>query len=217
MTENWQNLKEKDVFKQWKPLGIITGLDKESGVFDDSPLHDFIQNVYDDFGDELKRKITVSCADVNTGNYIVFNETSTDIPKSVVSSASIPFAFPHQVWEMPDGSQIVCMDGGTVYNTNLVSAVDRCREQVDHDEEITVDIVICDSAELESWENQNDAVNNFLRFSDLKNYHSKIADVYNFKQAFPKVNFRYYIEPSTPLPGGLAILDFNNQTNTFPM
>ena len=63
--------------------------------------------------------MTVSCVDVNTGNYHLMDETVDDIVKAVISSASIPFAFPNQKW--PDG--VICMDGGTVWNLNLVSAV----------------------------------------------------------------------------------------------
>lgn len=73
--------------------------------------------------------MTASCVDVNTGNYHLMNETSDNIVKVVVSSASIPFAFPTQEW--PDG--VVCMDGGTTWNLNLVSAIERCREIVDDD------------------------------------------------------------------------------------
>jgi hypothetical protein len=109
------------------------------------------------------------------------------------------------------------MDGGTVYNTNLVSAVNKCREMVDDDSEITMDIVVCDTAKIDSWGQQGNSINNFLRYRSIREYHSKVADIYDFKLAYPKVNFRYYLEPSTPLPGGLAILDFNNQTSTFPM
>jgi hypothetical protein len=178
-----------------------------------------LDGIFKDHDYELKRKITVSCADVNSGNYITFDETHENYAKMVVSSASIPFAFPHQIWEgeLPDGSNVVCMDGGTVYNTNLVSAVNKCRETVDDDSEITLDIVICDSAEIDTWEDEGNAINNFLRYRSIKEYHGKVADIYNFKMAYPKVNFRYYLEPSTPLPGGLAILNFNNQTSTFPM
>jgi hypothetical protein len=35
------------------------------------------------------------------------------------------------------------MDGGVAWGTNLVSAINRCKEQVDKDEEITMDIVVC--------------------------------------------------------------------------
>lgn len=86
------------MFTSWKPLGIVTGLTRESGVFDTTPLYNFLTTVFESFGNIIKRKFVVSCADVNTGNYITFNETVSDPAKAVLSSSSIPFAFPHQVW-----------------------------------------------------------------------------------------------------------------------
>ena len=72
-----------------------------------------------------------------------FNETNPDPIKAIISSASIPFAFPHQLWNESGAEDVVCMDGGTMYNENLVSAVTRCREQVEHDSQITIDIIVC--------------------------------------------------------------------------
>ena len=199
LSEKWQELKEDNVWIPWKPAGIITGVNKESGALDDSPLPKFIQSVWDEMGGVIKRKITVSCVDANTGAYHLFNETSADPIKAVVSSSSIPFVFPHQIWapntyDNPTPNNLTCMDGGTVYNTNLVSAVERCRETADKDEDITLDIVICDdNPALGPWEDTNDAMSNFLRYRSIRNYYDGLADVLKFKQAFPEVNFRYFI------------------------
>lgn len=174
---------------------------------------DFLRGVFEEFSYDIKRKITVSCVDVQDGSYHLFYENTTDIVKAITSSASIPAIFPHQVWS--DG--VVCMDGGTVWNTNLVSAVERCRELVDDDSKITMDIMVCDDNDLDAWTSQNNAVSNYLRFNGLKSYHTSIADIDEFSQAFPDVNFRYYITPTEPLPSGLGILNFDNTTSTFPM
>jgi hypothetical protein len=40
------------------------------------------------------------------------------------------------------------MDGGTVWNTNLESAVERCREMVDRDEDIIMDVIVCSNSKL---------------------------------------------------------------------
>jgi hypothetical protein len=88
---------------------------------------------------------------------------------------------------------------------------------VDDDSEIIIDIVNCFSNELDNWTDQGNAIGNFLRYKEIKDYYTQIGDIYKFKLAFPDINFRYYIEPSTTLPGGLAILNFNNETNTFPI
>ena len=132
----------------------------------------------------------VSCVDASSGAYHTFNESSTDTIKGVVSSASIPFVFPNQVWgpntyDNPSDKNLVCMDGGTVYNTNLVSAVERCRETADKDEDITLDIIICDdNPDLGRWEDTNDALSNFLRYRSIRNYYNGLADIYKFKQAY---------------------------------
>jgi len=79
------------------------------------------------------------------------------------------------------------MDGGTVWNTNLVSAVQRCREIVDDDSKIILDIIVCDDDELDAWESENNAMSNYLRFNGIKSYHDSIADIDEFSQAFPEV------------------------------
>ena len=66
--------------------------------------------------------MVTACDDVNTGRYITFNESSPDLEKSSVSSSSIPAAFPNQQWPDYDGG-VICMDGGTVWNINVASAV----------------------------------------------------------------------------------------------
>jgi hypothetical protein len=61
------------------------------------------------------------------------------------------------------------------------------------------------------------SLENYLTFKDIKSYNNEIDDIYYFKQAFPSVNFRYYVEPTKPIAHGLGILDFKNETSTWPM
>jgi F0F1-type ATP synthase gamma subunit len=72
------------------------------------------------------------------------------------------------------------MDGGTVFNTNMVSAIERCRETA-KDEEITMDIVLCGSHELDLWQNKSNALSTYLRYHDLQKYYKGFRDVYEFK------------------------------------
>jgi hypothetical protein len=74
------------------------------------------------------------------------------------------------------------MDGGTVYNTNLVSAINRCKEIVGEDEsKIILDIVVCSSNTLPKYEDKKNALNNYLRFKDAKTYNDDMADILEFK------------------------------------
>jgi len=107
-----------------------------------------LKGVFEQFSYHIQRKIAISCADVVSGTYHVFNETTSDIVKAIVSSASLPALFPHQVWS----EEVVCMDGGTVWNTNLASAIQRCEEIVGGDySKITLDVIVCQDNELGSW------------------------------------------------------------------
>jgi predicted acylesterase/phospholipase RssA len=174
----WSTLTTAKVYKDWSPLGIVTGLLSKSGVFDDSPLYTLLSGFLKEQGG-LKRKTIVSCVDANTGQYVTFNETVSDMPKASVSSSSMPFVFPHQVWKTDEGNDIVCMDGGSVWNTNLVSAVQRCRETVDDDSEITLDVIDCGSPDsVGSWKDENNALSNYMRFRDIQSYTSGSNDLY---------------------------------------
>lgn len=109
------------------------------------------------------------------------------------------------------------MDGGTVWNTNLVSAVERCRETADDDSDITVDILVCRSYNLPPRGDTGKTLENYLRYEEIKSYHQDVNDVVEIMQAYPKVNFRYYVSPSETLAGGLDIINVNNATVTWPM
>lgn len=87
--------------------------------------------------------MVVSAVDIETGSYTTFDEKTpfSEIASAVVASASIPFVFPNKQIK----SQTL-MDGGTVWNTNLVSAVDKCLELVDDESQIVLDIILCSGA-----------------------------------------------------------------------
>jgi len=55
----------------------------------------YMTGLYDQMDDKIRRPLTVSCVDVDTGSYVLFDETSPEIIKAVLSSASIPAVFPH--------------------------------------------------------------------------------------------------------------------------
>ena len=44
-----------------------------------------------------------------------------------------------------------------------------------------------------------------------------MGDISTFQEAYPNITFRHYIQPSIPLASGLQMLDFTNNTNTWPM
>ena len=107
------------------------------------------------------------------------------------------------------------MDGGTIWNTNLVTAIQRCRDEVGAaDHEITVDVIICGHTELKVTDSSN-AYSNYMAWKEINSYHGGLNDIFEFKQGFPNVNFRYFIQPDHNIGGPLSALDFANSTNTW--
>lgn len=138
ISDTWASLVDGDLYVDW-PIGPVAGLIDKSGIYNTEPLLHFIQNWFKKYNNETQRKFVVASGEVNSGSYILWNETATDIPKAIVSSAAIPMLFPSQNW----GNNIVAMDGGAVYGTNIVSAINRCREIVgDKGDRITLDIIV---------------------------------------------------------------------------
>jgi predicted acylesterase/phospholipase RssA len=79
---------------------------------------------------------------VITGGYEVFDESTPyeELPRATISSASIPMVFPYSNYK---GYTLI--DGGvTNWNTNIVTAVEKCLEIVDDKSKIVVDLAICD-------------------------------------------------------------------------
>jgi predicted acylesterase/phospholipase RssA len=62
----------------------------------------------------------------------------SEFAQAALSSSSIPGFFPPQHFKSH-----VLMDGGTVWNVNIDSAVNQCREMGATNEEITIDVLVC--------------------------------------------------------------------------
>ncbi len=86
--------------------------------------------------------MTLSAVDVDTGEYFLFNNTNldfyTEISHAAMSSSSIPGVFPPQWFK-----KRWFMDGGTVWDVNIDSAIKWCLEKVDSLNKITIDIMLC--------------------------------------------------------------------------
>ena len=218
LSDYWQTLTTSNIYKRWFPFGLVTGLDK-TGMVNTAPLRDFMKTYFDAKGHEMKRSVSFLGVDAVTGNALPFNETLSDddMINAAMTSSAVPFAFPDQQWSF-DGRDIVGIDGGAAWGIDIGSAIKRCQEIVDDDSKITVDVVSCNSNQMPSYsgDEPKHTVDNFIRFMELKNYHDGVSDVAELMAAFPKVNFRHYIEPTQTLPT-MSMMDGTNSTCTWPM
>mmetsp|Transcript_38431 Transcript_38431/g.36788 ORF Transcript_38431/g.36788 Transcript_38431/m.36788 type:complete len:103 (-) Transcript_38431:208-516(-) len=101
------------------------------------------------------------------------------------------------------------MDGGIVYNTNLVSGIHKCREHVDSDEKIVVDVILCSYfEEYVIGEAPKTTLENVQRYREISNHYRELDDIIKFMHAFEDVQFRYIFTASEPLVTGLDVFLF---------
>lgn len=190
----FNNMTNHQVWKEWDD-GLVAGLFNHTGFLDDSPLYNMINDIVMEAG-SIKKKMVVAAADSQDGSYILFTEQLPfeDIPTAVVASGSMPMIFPTR-----DFQGHILMDGGTIWNANLVSAVNRCLEIVDDPSKIVMDIAICQNAKLDDLTTVSNTVGNWLRYREIKSYYKSLDDIIEFMKTQPTVNYRYLAVPSEKL------------------
>ena len=122
MVDNWEPLTHKNLWEFW-PREFTDAFFKESGVLDTEPLRNTLTEIMGNM--TKKRKLITSAVDVASGVYTAMdwdNLTPDEYVSAVVASASVPIAFP-----MTELRGRYYMDGGTVWNTNMITAIDKCK------------------------------------------------------------------------------------------
>jgi len=116
----------------------------------------------------------VSAVDSKSGSYRIFDEKTPyeELATALISSGSMPAVFPPRNY-LND----VLMDGGTVWNTNIASAIHKCLEIVDDPSKVIVDIAICTHAQINPENSTSNTIGNFLRYRSIKKYYSVLDDV----------------------------------------
>jgi predicted acylesterase/phospholipase RssA len=115
------------------------------GLWNDTPGLDFAHRLLANYT-EFKKEITVAAVNVATGEYTTFNTSDTsfyDMQQATLCSASIPGVFPPQHFK---GEYY--MDGGTVWNINIVSAIEQCLNNGYAEEDVVLDMYICGFSNL---------------------------------------------------------------------
>lgn len=174
ISDLWMSLKTSDVYEDWT-VGYLSGLTVKSGIYNNAPLLEFLTNKFSEYT-EWKRPAFFGTADVDTGDYLVWgqnNITREEVEKAAVASASIPFIFPTANFK-----DHTLMDGGTIYNINIGSAIEECRKHVSDDSKIIVDILNCSSTEIEAEEEIGNTITNYMRSRAISSANSSLNDIY---------------------------------------
>jgi predicted acylesterase/phospholipase RssA len=194
------------------PGGLEEGVLQHSGVLDTAPL---VHTLAEQLADRPpQRKFVVGASNSGTGEYTIFDEkvAAEDLAVAFTSSASIPFVFPSQSLYGETFN-----DGGAIYNVNLVSAIDRCLEEVEDESQIIIDIVICSHHNpIEKEDLAGNTIDNYMRAWEIQSELGSLRDIYEFMRSRPNVQYRYLINPSEDISKNNDGLNFNG-TYMWPM
>lgn len=206
LSDQWATMTNDRVYQEW-PEGVWAIL-KEQSALDSAPAVQTLTEIVGEVG-EIKRRFVVSAVDANSGVYVPWTNENTDIdslPQAVMSSASIPFVFPPQHM---DG--YVLMDGGSVWNINIPTAINTCLDQGYAQEDIILDVAICGYSSQEGGAVTNNALMNYRMAQDEAAYYHGGNAAASSRRAYPEVDQRFYFQERSPCPGSGG-LDFNNST-----
>jgi hypothetical protein len=86
------------------------------------------------------------------------------------------------------------MDGGTVDNINILSAVTQCNDMGFEDKDIIIDTLICGDPELDKWEKEGNTISNVMRSFKIGRFNNGGGAYTDQMHAHPDVEWRYVIK-----------------------
>jgi predicted acylesterase/phospholipase RssA len=205
--ETWRNIKGKgDIYQNWW-LGPLYGLFYKTGVYDTTPLKKMLTSILK--SKSLKRKITIGATEMKTGGYVVWDEESfssiDDFVSAILSSSAFPVLFPNI-----DFNSKQYMDGGVKISVDLFSGIKKCLDMGFEQENIIVDVVLCQGKSIDNILPDNmKTLDVLMRTLEIFSYDGSMRDIDQIMhEAYPKVTYRYVVKPTAKLPSGSLPLVF---------
>lgn len=190
----WLNLNgSSNVIKNW-PGGVIEGITFRSGLYDTSPLLAYLTTTVKT---APTRTTIMGSTSLNSGLYRTFKNLNTlsDWLKVTMASSAIPGIFPTRTY-----NNDVFTDGNVVYSMDIFSGIEECLNRVPSESDIIVDMLSCTQNNLNVVTTDLKTLEVYQRGKDISDYYGKIKHVAWALNAYPNVNYRYYLQPSKPLP-----------------
>ena len=178
---------------------------------DNGPLLRYLTDQLYNFPEGAKRRISLGAVNVETGEFEVFDQTNTvfqDFPRAAVASSSIPGVFPPHVWK----GRGIFMDGGTVYNTNMTSAIQQCLDMVDDETKITIDLMVCSPPDTPPViDDPAKTIGNVLRSRNIHKDYSGTNNIMDDIRAHPNINYRYLVYETENKASGISEIEFEGE------
>ena len=191
----WMKLPAKDTWENWPFLGPLEAIYRPSAL-DNSIMSTIVRKVL--AGREFQRQIALLAVDLDTGEIVIFDETTPHrfMSDAVIASASIPTVFPPVSFDHK-----TMVDGGIFANVDVSESIIKCRDMGFADEDIIIDAILCFDKVIKvpEWHlreiKYKNAWDMFARHTQLKEFYYYFEDIIRVVRGYPKVNFRHLISP----------------------
>ena len=201
----WRTINSSNVYQEW-PDGILESILYDPSLFDTTPLANFLD---EKLKKPIVRKLIIGAVDSNLGRYVRYNESMSreDLLVAIKASAALPALFPYV---NINGEQFI--DGGVLLGLDVDGAVERCREMVEHDSDIIVDILLCSGDSIRKSSQKGDKTLEMLgRFIQIHFYSTALDHLLHAFEDNPDIFFRYVIMPTKTLASDPLPLQFNSE------
>ena len=203
MEQFWKDASNTQLYRSWFG-GITRGLFFEGGLYNSQPLEDFLGKQFQSVN--IQRPIDMGIVDVVTGAYKEFNSENitqgSNLKDALYASLSFAGFFPPA-----DVLGSYYFDGSAVWDIDIFSAVNRCKEKGFQNQDITVDVIMTSSANLKEV-NASDykSIQMLFRYLEISSFYNSMDGLLRAKFAYEGVNWRYAISPTASIPSSLKPL-----------
>ena len=149
------------------------------------------------------RKLDIGITNVIDGTYRDFSEKDVTEDNNLVDAmyASMSFAGffpPADVL----GSQ--WFDGSAVWDIDIFSSINRCKDLGYKNRDIVVDVIMTSSANLKQVQADDyKSIGMLFRYLEISSFYNSMDGLLRAKFAYKDVDFRYVITPSQSMPSSL--------------
>jgi predicted acylesterase/phospholipase RssA len=167
----------------------------------------------------IKRDLNLGIVDVKDGSYKDFTAQNITEGDNLVDAlyASLSFAGFFPPADVLGSSYF---DGSAVWDVDIFSAVNKCKDKGFKEEDIVVDVVLTSAANLKKVEADDyKSISMLFRYLEVSSFYNSMDGLLRAKFAYQGVDFRYVIAPSGNIPSSLHPLNLSEKQikTTFDM
>ena len=192
----WDNSGNTALYKDW-PGGVTEGLLMKGGLWNDKPLLNFLTSEMADISPN-QRYVDVGLTNILTGTYQNYYSSDLSVSELVdVMYGSFAYAGFFAPEEAMNSSWFT---GSTIFDLDIFSVVNKCLE-THLPEDIVVDVIMTNAKTLKQVNAENFKSSEMVwRFLHVMRYYSVMDGLLRAQFAYPTVNFRNIVSPSSDLP-----------------